>query len=74
MDSRKIGEQVWSACGCIEKIGQKIGWLFYIFPLGGIFFLELVVIVQLLWRCRAWAGDRFDMFIVLMDLMDCWRV
>ena len=37
MDPRKVGEQVWSACGCIEKIGQKIGWLFYIFPLVEIF-------------------------------------
>ena len=37
MDPRKVGEQVWSACGFIEKIGQKIGWLFYIFPLVEIF-------------------------------------
>ena len=73
MDPRKVGEQVWSACDCIEKIGQKIGWLFYIFPVVEIF-LELLVVVQMLCRCRALAGARFDIFIVLIDLMDCWRV
>ena len=36
--------------------------------------LASVVVVQLLWRCRALAGARFDMFIGLINLMDCWRV
>ena len=61
----------WSAGGCSEKIGKKILRLLYIFPLVEIFGSSSCCPVAV--KCRAWAGDRFDMFIVLMDLMDCWR-
>ena len=71
MDPKKVSEQVWSACDCIEMIGQKIGWLFYIFPLVEIFRSGSCGPVAV--EVERW--QELDLiFIAMIDLMDCWRV